>query len=131
MTSERVEVDLALLLVPTTDLQCVPGEAGLPFLGVRDGCVSWARARRLLSWKLGGSHPLCRGLGVVLVHPPALPGRGAAGLAPGGRTCERCHGRSLADAVWGGRGSSGQLESGHHLRTGAAAPSSAILLFLT
>lgn len=122
---------LSLLLVHTTDLQGVPSEAGMPLLGVRDGCISWARAHRLLSWRPGGSHPLCHGLGVVLVCPPALPGHRAASLAPGVRICEPCNARNLAGAVWGGRGSSGQPESGHDLRTGAAASSSAILLFLT
>lgn len=65
---------LALLSVHTTDFQRVPSEAGMPLLGVRDGCISWARARRLLSWRPGRSHPLCLGLGLILVCPPALPG---------------------------------------------------------
>lgn len=46
---------LSLLLVHTTDLQGVPSEAGMPLLGVRDGCISWARAHRLLSWRPGGA----------------------------------------------------------------------------
>lgn len=119
---------LALLLVHTTDLQRVPREAGTPLLVLVMGASA---GLGLTVFSPGGSHPLWLGLGVVLVCPPAPPGQGAASLAPGGRICERCDTRSVADAVWGGRGLSGQAESGHDLRTGAAALSSAILLFLT